>query len=69
MKTKQSEWMKGLLYAESERKRIEDKGCYKKEIDNHLLNLHIYEDLHWNTTDWLEGFDDYRKAYLRGEIL
>lgn len=70
MKTKQSEWMKGLLYAESERQRLEDKGCNDREIYIHMTNV-FYEEASEpeRNVDWILGFDDYRNAYLRGEIL
>lgn len=66
---KSTPYMKGLLYAEEERQRLERKNLNKTEIYHHLTNLYMQEDLYWNTTHWLQGFNDYRNAYLKGEIV
>lgn len=62
---KSTEYMRGLLYAESERKRLEGDGCIKDEIDIKLLKIYKWSE----DSVWLQGFDDYRNAYLKGKIV
>ena len=66
---KTTNWMEGLLFAEYERKRLESFGCTKIEIDKTLLCIYRneYRELLFDE-DWVEGFDSYRNAYLKGEI-
>ena len=63
---KSTPYMKGLLYAESERQRLEGKGCNDREIYLHMTNV-FYEEANEPEHDvgWILGFDDYRNAYLK----
>lgn len=67
---KSTNYMKGLLYAEEERQRLERNKLSKKEIDIYLLGIYNFEQREYlYNNDWLQGFDDYRNAYLKGEIV
>ena len=66
---KSTNYMKGLLFAESERQRLEGKGCNEREIYSHLTNIYKQEKREFLADeDWVEGFEDYRDAYLKMEV-
>ena len=61
---KHSDWMTGLLYAESESKRLQDKNLSFNEITNHLKWIIRQEILEGSyNRDWVQGVSDFKQHY------